>query len=50
VQQDLLDKEEFAAVFATSYLDRIGDLSRFGPTVYDDPEVDPGIPPLSVLD
>lgn len=50
IQQDLLDKEEFAAVFATSYLDQIGDVSRFGATAYDDPEVDPGIPPLSVLD
>jgi hypothetical protein len=50
VQQDLLDRQEFAAVFATTYLDDLGDVARFGPTIYDDPEVDPGIPPASVLD
>ncbi len=50
VQQHLLDREEFAAVFATSYLDELADVARFGPTIYDDPEIDPGIPPRSVLD
>jgi hypothetical protein len=50
IEQDLLDKEEFAAVFATSYLDSLRDVGRFGATAYDDPEVDPGIPPASVLD
>jgi hypothetical protein len=50
IEQDLLDKEEFAAVFATSYLDQLGDVARFGSTIYDDPETEPGIPPASVLD
>ena len=45
IQQDLLDTEEFAAVFATSYLDGLGDVARFGETVYEGPDVDPGIPP-----
>lgn len=50
IQQDLLDREQFAAVFATAYLDELGDVSRFGTTIYDDPDVDPGTPPVSVLD
>jgi hypothetical protein len=44
IEQDLLDKEEFAAVFATSYLDRLGDPRRFGKGMYEGPDVDPGIP------
>ena len=30
IEQDLLDREEFAAVFATSYLDELHDATRFG--------------------
>ena len=49
IEQDLLDKEEFAAVFATTYLDRLGDVSRFGLTRYDDEQTEPGIPPRSLI-
>jgi arylsulfatase A-like enzyme len=49
VQQALLDKEQFSAVFATTYLDDLGDVGRFGPGNYDDAEVDPGVPPASLL-
>ena len=34
IEQDLLDREEFAAVFATSYLDAVGDVGRFGTGIY----------------
>lgn len=44
IEQDLLDEEEFAAVFATSYLDELGDVTRFGEGIYAGPDVDPGIP------
>jgi hypothetical protein len=47
IEQDLLDREEFAAVFATPFLDELAssDLSSYGLTVYDGAGVDPGIPP-----
>jgi hypothetical protein len=47
VEQELLDRREFAAVFATSYLARVArqDVAGFGPGVYTGPGVDPGIPP-----
>jgi hypothetical protein len=49
IEQALLEKEEFAAVFATTYLDRLGDVSRFGLTRYDDEQTEPGIPPRSLI-
>lgn len=45
IEEDLLAREEFAAVFATSFLDQLGDVARFGETIYTGDEVDPGIPP-----
>ncbi len=48
IEQDLLDQEEFAAVFSTTYLGSLGDVSRFGRTTYAGGEVDPGIPPRSL--
>ena len=46
IEQDLLDRDEFAAVFATPYLDELAgaDLSELGATEYSGPDVDPGIP------
>jgi hypothetical protein len=49
IEQDLLDTEEFAAVFSSDYLATMGDVTRFGETVYDSDDVDPGIPPASLL-
>ena len=49
VEQELLDTEEFAAVFAATYLADLGDTKRFGETVYDGDDVDPGVPPTSLL-
>lgn len=45
IEEDLLVREEFAAVFATSFLDQLGEVARFGETIYTGDEVDPGIPP-----
>jgi Type I phosphodiesterase / nucleotide pyrophosphatase len=44
IEQDLLDRQQFAAVFATTFLDTLADreLSTFGPGIY--PEADEGIP------
>ena len=50
VQGELLDRKEFAAVFASTWLDRLGDPAVYGATEYAGPDVDPGIPPASVLD
>ncbi len=50
IEQDLLDKQEFAGVFASGYLESLGDTSRFGETAYTGEDVDPGIPVLPVLD
>jgi hypothetical protein len=46
VEQDMLDAQEFAAVFSTSFLDSIRDtdVARFGQTDY--VAADPGIPTL----
>ena len=46
VEQALLNHKQFAAVFATSYLDTLAgtDLARFGKTAY--PGADPGIPAI----
>jgi hypothetical protein len=44
IEQQLLDREEFAAVFGTPYLDTLGDVGRFGAGIYDGDDVDPGIP------
>ncbi|HTG48379.1 MAG TPA: alkaline phosphatase family protein [Actinomycetota bacterium] len=49
VEQDLLDKEEFAAVFAATWLEHLGDPSRYGQTAYGGEETDPGIPPRSLI-
>jgi hypothetical protein len=47
IERDLLDRQQFAAVFATSFLDTLADRdlkADFGPGIY--PEADPsGIPP-----
>jgi arylsulfatase A-like enzyme len=48
IEQDLLDDPEFSAVFASTWLDRLEDLSRFGDTIYTGQDVDPGIPPASL--
>lgn len=44
IEQDLLDRQQFAAVFATSFLDTLAgrDLAGFGPGIY--PEAEIGIP------
>jgi hypothetical protein len=49
IEQDLLDKEEFAAVFASAYLAGMGDTERFGDTVYTGDDIDPGVPSTSML-
>ena len=46
VQQDLLDRKEFAAVFSTTWLAGLGDTSTYGETEYAGSDVDPGIPPV----
>ena len=48
IEQDMLDAQEFAAVFSTSFLDAIRgtDVARFGQTAYAALGVDPGIPTL----
>ena len=48
IEQDLLDDPEFSAVFASTWLDRLWDVSRFGDTIYTGQDVDPGIPPASL--
>jgi arylsulfatase A-like enzyme len=48
IEQDLLDREEFAAVFATTYLGSMGAPARFGATTYTGEEIDFGIPPRSL--
>jgi hypothetical protein len=45
IEQDLLDREEFAAVFDTSFLQGLGDTGGFGPGRYTGSHVEPGIPP-----
>jgi hypothetical protein len=50
IEESMLEHEQFAGVFATSFLERLGDVSRFGPTIYTGAGVEIGIPPLSVLD
>jgi hypothetical protein len=45
VEQELLDRQQFAAVFATTFLDSLADRdleSEFGPSIY--PEAEIGIP------
>jgi hypothetical protein len=44
IEQELLDRQQFAAVFATTFLDSLvgRDLSEFGPGIY--PEAEIGIP------
>jgi hypothetical protein len=49
IEQDLLDAEEFAGVFAGPWLERL-DPSRYGETIYTGDDVEPGIPPLSILE
>jgi hypothetical protein len=49
IEANLLDQEEFAAVFSTTYLAGLGDASRFGETSYPDADVDPGLPPASLF-
>ena len=44
IERDLLDRQQFAAVFATTFLDTLADRdpSAFGPGIY--PEADEGLP------
>jgi hypothetical protein len=42
VEQELLDREEFAAVFGPAFLRELGDTAAFGETAY--PDADPGVP------
>jgi type I phosphodiesterase/nucleotide pyrophosphatase len=46
IEQTMLDHPEFAAVFATSFLDTLNEaaVSGLGATAYTGPDVDPGIP------
>jgi hypothetical protein len=46
IEQELLDRREFAAVFATPFLDAVASegVGRYGRGDYEDPEIDPGIP------
>jgi hypothetical protein len=46
VEQDLLDRREFAAVFATPFLDVVASegVDGYGRGVYEGPQIDPGIP------
>ena len=48
IEQDLLDDPEFSAVFASTWLAGLTDVSRFGATIYTGHDVDPGIPPASL--
>ncbi|TMK35648.1 MAG: hypothetical protein E6G58_08685 [Actinobacteria bacterium] len=48
IEQALLGDPEFSAVFASTWLDRLGDVSRFRQTIYTGQDVDPGIPPASL--
>jgi len=50
IEQDLLDNEEFAAVFAATWLDGLADVAHYGPTSYGGDQTDPGIPPRSLID
>jgi hypothetical protein len=45
VEQDLLDKEEFAAVLSADYIAGVGDTARFGESIYSGDDVDQGVPP-----
>jgi hypothetical protein len=45
IEQERLDQEIFAAVFATPYLEQLGDTARFGSTIYTGDDIDPGVPP-----
>ena len=45
VEQDLLDKEEFAAVLSADYIAGVGDTARFGDPIYSGNDVDQGVPP-----
>ncbi len=49
IQQELLDRREFAAVFSTTWLDGLDDTSAYGDTEYAGTDVDPGMPPASVI-
>lgn len=43
VEQDLLDREEFAAVFGPELLRSLGDTSVYGDTIYTGDDIDPGV-------
>jgi hypothetical protein len=45
VEQDLLDKEEFAAVLSADYIAGVGDTARFGDSIFTGDDVDQGVPP-----
>jgi Type I phosphodiesterase / nucleotide pyrophosphatase len=49
IEQDLLDKEEFAAVLSADYIASIDDPGRFGETAHTSDGVEQGIPRLSML-
>jgi Type I phosphodiesterase / nucleotide pyrophosphatase len=49
IEQDLLDTEEFAAVLSADFIARTAD-KTWGPTIYTGDDVDPGVPPRSLLD
>jgi len=50
IEQDSLDKEEFAAVLSADYIASVTDPARFGASAYTSADVDPGVPPTSLLD
>jgi predicted AlkP superfamily pyrophosphatase or phosphodiesterase len=45
VEQELLNDPEFSAVFASTWLDRLEDVSPFGETTYAGEAIDPGLAP-----
>jgi hypothetical protein len=49
VEQDMLDRQEFAGVFAGTWLQGLRDTSAFGPGSFGGDDIDPGIPDLTAV-
>jgi hypothetical protein len=50
IEQELLDKEEFAAVLSADFIADVTDPASFGASAYASDDVDPGVPQTSQLD
>jgi len=50
IEQELLDKEEFAAVLSADFIAGVTDPASFGASAYASDDVDPGVPQTSQLD